>query len=325
MSGFWYTAVIATTASTLLVLGVGLGVSSGNAPSKRAALEQLTAKLISAGQAPHSRTRSIPSEAIDQRSNQVLSQISDQAANLTSAIREEKAAKRAVVRQNTDRANFEQAVASAREAVDAYQAAQTAETPEESLAFTRQEKQLWRRSIQKLSAIPKSAALYSQANDKKAHYTTLLSTAERKVLEAESTFLSQIISDAQLPSDQIHITLCQIDVPPKSIGSSGMEAKGGFNPDHCRHHQGEQLLASPASLIKLPIAIALLDKVNIEKLDLNSQLYINPDNFTENALGATIEVDQEYPLVQVMERMIDESNNIATNQLIRLRRQRKHC
>ena len=316
MSGFWYTAAIATTASTLLVLGVSLGVSPGNDPSKRAALEQLTAKLIAAGQVPPSQNRPAPLTAINQRSSQVLSQASDQAANLASARREEKAAQRTVVRKNTDRTNFEQAVAIARGAVDAYHAAQKAETPAENIAFTRQEKQLWRRSIQKLSAIPRDATLYPQANDKKAHYTTLLATAERKILDADSSFLSKIVSDAQLPPEPIHITLCQIDVPPESIGASGIEAKGGFNPDHCRHHQGEQLLASPASLIKLPIAIALLDKVSTEKLDLNSQLYIDPDNFTENAIGATIEVDQEYPLVQVMDRMIDESNNIATNQLI---------
>jgi beta-lactamase class A len=316
MSGFWYTAAIATTASTLLVLGVSLGVSSKNAPSKQAALERASAKLIAAGQVSPNQSGPATLTATDQNFGLLFSRVSDRSANLTSAAKDKKAAKKAVVSKNTNRTNFEQAVAIAREAVDVYQLAQTAQTPEESIALTRREKRLWRRSIQKLSAIPKSATLYPQANDKKAHYTTLLATAERKVLEADSAFLENIISDAQMPSDDIHITLCQIDVPPDSIGISGMEAKGGFNPDHCRHHQGEQLLASPASLIKLPIAIALLDKVSTEKLDLNSQLYIDPDNFTENAIGATIEVDQKYPLVQVMDRMIDESNNIATNQLI---------
>ncbi len=316
MSGFWYTAAIATTASTLLVLGVSLGVSSKNAPSKQAALERASARLISAGQVSPNQARPATLTATGQNFGLLSSQVSDRSADLTSAAKDKQAAKKAVVSKNADRANFEQAVAIAREAVDVYQLAQTAQTPEESIALTRREKRLWRRSIQKLSAIPKSATLYPQANDKKAHYTTLLATAERKVLDADSAFLENIISDAQLPSDDIHITLCQIDVPRDSIGISGIEAKGGFNPDHCRHHQGEQLLASPASLIKLPIAIALLDKVSAEKLDLNSQLYIDPDNFTENAIGATIEVDQEYPLVQVMDRMIDESNNIATNQLI---------
>lgn len=322
MSGFWYTAAIATTASALFAIGTGVGVPLGDNPSRRAAFEALSYRLITSKQLP-SRQPAFATEstASSRTVSQRVSRAIDRSADLMSGVKisgveEETASRREIASKNADRANYEQAVALARLAVDAYQSAQSAETSAESIAFTRREKRLWRRSIQKLSAIPRSAVLYPQANDKKAHYTTLLITAERKVLAADSTFLVDIISDAGLSADKMHITLCQIDVPPESIGTSGLEAKGGFNPDHCRHYQGEQLLASPASLIKLPIAIALLDKVNAESLDLDSKLYIDPDNFTENALGATIEVDKEYPLVQVMDRMIDESNNIATNQLI---------
>ncbi|MEM8503603.1 MAG: serine hydrolase [Cyanobacteria bacterium P01_D01_bin.1] len=323
MSGFWYTAAIATTASALFAIATGVGVPLGDNPSRRATFEALSYRLITSKQLP-SRQPTFAltgSTAGSRTASQRVSRAIDRSADLISGVKisgveEETASRREVASKNADRANYEQAVAIARLAVDAYQSAQSAETPAKSIAFTRREKRLWRRSIQKLSAIPRSAVLYPQANDKKAHYTTLLTTAERKVLAADSAFLADIISDAGLSADKMHITLCQIDVPPESIGTSGLEAKGGFNPDHCRHYQGEQLLASPASLIKLPIAIALLDKVDTESLDLNSKLYIDPDNFTENAIGATIEVDKEYPLVQVMGRMIDESNNIATNQLI---------
>lgn len=297
MSGFWYTAAIATTVSTLLTLGISLGVS-GDTPARRTAFEQLSAKLVTSRQPGSDQTQAARGKAARRK------------------VAKEEAAKEEAANKDANQANFGQATALAHQAVNAYQAAQKAETPVTSIAFTRREKRLWRSSIQKLSAIPKDAPLYPQANDKKAHYTTLLTTAERKLLAADSAFITDVISDAQLSPDDIHITLCQIDVPPGTIGISGLEARGGFNPDHCRHHQGELLLASPASLIKLPIAIALLDKINTENLDLNGQLYIDPDNFTENAIGATIEVDQEYPLVQVMGRMIDESNNIATNQLI---------
>ncbi|NEP61269.1 MAG: serine hydrolase, partial [Symploca sp. SIO2G7] len=46
------------------------------------------------------------------------------------------------------------------------------------------------------------------------------------------------------------------------------------------------------------------------------QIYIDPSNFTENAQGAKIFVGKTYTLREVMVRMITESNNIATNQLI---------
>ncbi|MGB3788562.1 MAG: serine hydrolase [Phormidesmis sp.] len=287
MSGFWYTAVIATTASALFVIAGTLGTPRENIASKQA----------------------------EQTANQAT-QKSSQAADLISAENEQKLAQAAVIKKNTDRANYEQAIELARQAVDAYQSAQASDNLEVALVFTRREKALWRDSIEKLSAIPRGVALYQQANDKKAQYKNLLATAEQKVLTADSAFLSDIVSDAQLSSEGVHITLCQIDAPSDPIKASTKAERGSLDPNTCRHYQGEQLLASPASLIKLPIAIALLDKAHSEDIDLDSKLYIDPDNFTENAIGATIEVDKEYSLVHVMSRMIDESNNIATNQLI---------
>jgi beta-lactamase class A len=84
----------------------------------------------------------------------------------------------------------------------------------------------------------------------------------------------------------------------------------------CRHHQGDQLMASPASLIKLPIAVALMAKIEEENLSLSDKIFIEPSNFTENAGGATMEIGKEYALREVMAQMIQESDNIATNQLI---------
>ena len=289
MSGFWYTAAIATTAGALFALAGGLRVLP----------ESVTF-----------RQTEPPRNEDTQKSR------SSQLADLTLAEGEQKPAQAAVAKRNTHRANFDQAIELARQAVDVYQAAQAAETPAESLALTRREKRLWRSSIEKLSTIPKGTALYQDANDKKSQYKNLLVNAEQKVLAADSAFLADIVSDAQLSGEGVHITLCQIDAPSDLISVSTKADRGRLNPDECRHYQGEQRLASPASLIKVPIAIALLDKVNSEHIDLDTKLYIDPDNFTENALGATIEVDQDYPLVHVMSRMIDESNNIATNQLI---------
>lgn len=102
--------------------------------------------------------------------------------------------------------------------------------------------------------------------------------------------------------------------------------KGQMNRDRCRHHQGEQLMASPASLIKVPIAVALAHRSNSRgsnpdsagktNINLDQNILIDPGNFTENAAGSVIEVGQAYSLRKVMSRMIIDSDNIATNQLI---------
>ncbi|NJL86849.1 MAG: serine hydrolase [Leptolyngbyaceae cyanobacterium SM1_1_3] len=113
---------------------------------------------------------------------------------------------------------------------------------------------------------------------------------------AESGFLKEIAAATGRPG-AIRISLCHV---------SG----------ECRDFQGDAPPASPASLIKLPIAVALMEKVSKENIDLETKIYIEPSNFTENADGAKIFVDHEYTLREVMARMIKESNNIATNQLI---------
>ncbi len=115
--------------------------------------------------------------------------------------------------------------------------------------------------------------------------------------------------------------------------------KGQLNRDRCRHYQGDQLMASPASLIKIPIAVALAQRSATDRsatevttievtatttpesiaktnIDLDQKIHIDPGNFTENAAGAIIEVGQDYSLRTVMSRMIMDSDNIATNQLI---------
>ena len=288
MSGFWYTSAIASTASALLILTGKLPILLENAP--------LESNLRLAEEHVENETAVDSSVALG-----------------------------ILIEQNANRANFEQAIAIAREAGEISQAAQTAPTPEASLAFTRQEKDLWLRSLQKLSAIPQDALIYKQANDKKFHYKALLASAEEKILAADSAFLADIVKNTKVSPTSVHITLCQIDIPgPNTLEASNSDPHGearhtqlsGYDPNWCRHYQGGTLLASPASLIKLPIAIAVLNKIHTEKLEPSHRLYIEPQNFTENATGATIEVDKEYPLVQVMDRMISESNNIATNQLI---------
>ena len=229
---------------------------------------------------------------------------------------------------DADAQQFDRAMALAKEAVSAFQSAQR--NPATSLENTRRERELWQASLQLLGAISPKSDLYKQASIKQSQYQQLLATAERKIAEADSAFLTQIIQDAGVSPSQAHITLCQIDNPQSNLHSgpdkllmpahpnrtAKTQVKSQINSQQCRHHQGDERLASPASLIKLPIAIALLQKASTENIELTQKIAIDPGNFTENAEGATIEIGKVYTIGEVMAHMIDRSDNIATNQLI---------
>jgi beta-lactamase class A len=86
-------------------------------------------------------------------------------------------------------------------------------------------------------------------------------------------------------------------------------------PKECRHWRGNQSIAKPASLSKIPIVVALLHKVNTEKISLNTPIYISPGNFTEDG-KAQLQVGKRYPLKTLLMEMITHSSNIAGNQLI---------
>jgi len=237
--------------------------------------------------------------------------------------------------ERTATQNYQQAMDLANQAVVAYQSARSAREAgnlPRSLDFTRQERSLWQDTLQKLATIPKDSALYEQSIAKHTQYQPLLITAEGKIHSTEDDFLLKAIQDANVSTKRVHITLCQIapltpasldSTPPAtaqaaktSPGSEGLLYNGYLNPNRCRHHLGSQPMASPASLIKVPIAMVLMHKVTTEDIDLDEDLFIDPDNFTENAEGARIDVGETYPLREVMAQMINQSDNIATNQLI---------
>ena len=209
--------------------------------------------------------------------------------------------------------NYQRAVELANQAVKAYsdasEAANGAASEAQAIALIRRERFLWQASLQKLAAIPQSSSLYDRAANKQAQYQQLLDTAEDKLAKADGAFLTDIIKATGTDPQSVHITLCQID-------SSALWQPGQISSQRCRHHQGDQRMASAASMIKVPIALVLMHKVATEGIDFSQKIRIDPGNFTEDADGTKIEVGQEYPLREVMGRMIDQSNNVATNQLI---------
>jgi beta-lactamase class A len=109
-----------------------------------------------------------------------------------------------------------------------------------------------------------------------------------------SEFLQQIATQSGL-SPRAMITVCQL---------------GG----ECRHLRGNERLDSPASLIKIPIALVLLHKSDVDRLNLDTKTLVSFDNFTEDK--GDIGVGEELALKTLLSEMISNSSNIATNQLI---------
>ncbi|NJO10790.1 MAG: serine hydrolase [Leptolyngbyaceae cyanobacterium SL_1_1] len=191
----------------------------------------------------------------------------------------------------------EKAEADYRRAIElAEQAIHTRQSAQASRQALQQEEFLWQAAIARLEDVPEDSVMAEQAVNKAEEYRQIVQIVSAQVDRAESGFLKEIAAATGRPG-AIRISLCHV---------SG----------ECRDFQGDAPPASPASLIKLPIAVALMEKVSKENIDLETKIYIEPSNFTENADGAKIFVDHEYTLREVMARMIKESNNIATNQLI---------
>jgi beta-lactamase class A len=244
--------------------------------------------------------------------------------------------------------NYRQAAELAQQAVVAFESAANTDSSALKLDFMLQERSRWQSALEKLRAVPASSALNARSLAKQVQYKRLLTTVENKLINAKADFILGVVQDADIDPSGVHITLCQIENPQVAHLSAhkatanqaianqaeankesrptenrilkrptSLLEKGQINPDFCRHHQGEQLMASPASLIKVPVAVALAHRANSEfSINFDQQILIEPGNFTENAAGAVIEVGQTYSLRKVMSRMIIDSDNIATNQLI---------
>ncbi|MGB3299416.1 MAG: serine hydrolase [Phormidesmis sp.] len=245
---------------------------------------------------------------------------------------------------------YQQAAELAEKAVAAFNSANSADSDTARLDLTLRERDLWRSALKKIEAIPARSSLHERAIAKQVQYEKLLANAENKLAKANQNFIVGIIQAANTNPSSVHVTLCQIEVSPtdkvvqpaaqqKAAKKPAPKAeitaatplppvllkKGKLESRYCRQHQGDQLMASAASLIKVPIALALVHRTaeisdaagaKPTRVNLSQKIAIDPGNFTENAAGATIEIGEEYTLQKVMSHMISDSDNIATNQLI---------
>ncbi|MEG4207155.1 serine hydrolase [Microcoleus sp. Pol7_A1] len=185
--------------------------------------------------------------------------------------------------------NLQQAVRLANRAVE------TKREQNQSIESSQQTQFLWHQALNNLQEVPQNSFLASLTASKTQEYRENLTVATSQVQQAKSNFLAAVARESGL-SGQASIGICHLS-------------------RECVHLRGDVPPVSPASLIKLPIAVALMQKVEKEKISLNQEVFVSRGNFTEDS-SAKITSNRNYPLQLLLEEMIYRSSNIATNQLI---------
>lgn len=163
-----------------------------------------------------------------------------------------------------------------------------------SKADLKQAYDLWKEAVSALKEVPNDSLLADEAAAKLQQYQPNYGVAAYRYDTARSEFLLPIAEQTGM-GDRVRITVCTLE-------------------RECRRLRGDEPPASPASLIKVPVAIALMEKLTAENTSIDTPVLVSRGNWTEDA--GKIWVGQEYPLKKIMFDMISLSGNIATNQLI---------
>ena len=177
----------------------------------------------------------------------------------------------------------------------ANRAVETKREQNQSIESSQQTQFLWNQALNNLQSVPQDSFLASLTASKTQEYRENLTAATSQVQQAKSDFLAAVARESGL-SGQASIGICRLS-------------------RECVHLRGDVPPVSPASLIKVPIAVALMQKVETEKISLNKEVFVNRGNFTEDS-STKILSPKNYPLKTLLEEMIDRSSNTATNQLI---------
>ena len=177
----------------------------------------------------------------------------------------------------------------------ANRAVETKRQQNQSIESSQQTQFLWNQALNNLQSVPQDSFLASLTASKAQEYRENLTAATSQVQQAKSDFLAAVARESGL-SGQASIGICRLS-------------------RECVHLRGDVPPVSPASLIKVPIAVALMQKLETEKISLNKEVFVNRGNFTEDS-STKILSPKNYPLKTLLEEMIDRSSNTATNQLI---------
>lgn len=152
----------------------------------------------------------------------------------------------------------------------------------------------WYDAHRALTQVPPLSLAARTAVTQAEDYRQNLAIAAYRYDTLRSGFLADLAAQTGAP-ERVRITVCNLQ-------------------RECRRWLGGHPPASPASLIKMPVAVALMDRLNRDGIDYYTPLWINPANWTEDA-GA-VRVRADYAVVAVMADMVSASGNVATNQLI---------
>lgn len=129
--------------------------------------------------------------------------------------------------------------------------------------------------------------------------------------------------DSAFPRDAIFLKVPPPTFEPGQVMAKIVESSGLSEgtvavcdlSKECLSYRGDRVPQSAASLIKVPIALVLLHKLSTERISLDTPIYVDTSNYTEENY-ADIKVGTSYPLRYLLTQMIAYSSNIATNQLI---------
>lgn len=185
--------------------------------------------------------------------------------------------------------NLQQAVRLANRAVE------TGGKSNQSIESSQQNQFLWHQALNNLQEVPQNSFLSPLTASKAQEYRENLTAATSQVQQAKSDFLAEVARSSGL-SNEASIGICHLS-------------------RECVNLRGDVPPVSPASLIKVPIAVALMQKLDQEKISLNHEVFVDRGNFTEDS-STKILSNRNYPVQLLLEEMIDRSSNIATNQLI---------
>lgn len=110
------------------------------------------------------------------------------------------------------------------------------------------------------------------------------------------------------PSQVLDAIVAESGLSSPTIAVCDLERK-------CLNYRGSRPPQSAASLIKVPIAIALVHKLAADNISLNTEIYVEPSNYTEENFSS-IRVGKSYSFKYLLTQAIAFSSNIATNQII---------
>ncbi|MGA1355391.1 MAG: serine hydrolase [Prochlorothrix sp.] len=285
--GFPQTQVSVTlTAASDSVAGVA-AESSASAPSARSApdLAQTTDSTASGSAASNSAASSASDPARDPASDSANDLANSEATRYLKALAEVelRLQQEMIAHQTWNQAR-----------VAAMAAVAQGEVMPPTLASWEAAAVQWQESIAWLEQVPPESLWGSLAADRQVTYRNNLRIARYAAAELKPNPLKNA-AQTQKIGTRTTLSVCQM-------------------AGDCRSLRGDTAIVRPASLSKIPIALALTLELNSKKTPLNTRIAVNFGNNTED--GGEVRGGQTYTLEALLRNMLANSSNVASNQLI---------